>query len=336
MASITKTQNGYRAQINIKGTRDSKVFRTKREADSWAAARETELREIASKRPGERYTLRDAFQKYAAEVSTRKRGERWEIIRLAMFERLEYMPVDKMLADVTASDMAKYRDARLKAVKPASYLREMNTISNVFEVAVNEWEWISRNPTKNLHAPSKPPHRDVVIKRYQVRGMLQQMQYRTSGPVNSVSQSVAVCLLVALRTGMRAKELCSLKWPDIREGYCILHETKTDPRHVPLTPKATALIRRMEGFDPELVFGLAPQTLSTFFYRYRNRAGYTGFTFHDSRHTAATWIAARMKSSNIPAQQAVFDLCKMFGWKNINQALVYYNPSAADIAKRIT
>lgn len=42
-----------------------------------------------------------------------------------------------------------------------------------------------------------------------------------------------------------------------------------------------------------------------------------------------------MKSNGLPAQQALLDLCKMFGWSNINQALTYYNPSAADIARRI-
>jgi hypothetical protein len=43
-----------------------------------------------------------------------------------------------------------------------------------------------------------------------------------------------------------------------------------------------------------------------------------------------------MKSSGIPAQQAVFDLCKMFGWGKVDQALRYYNPTAAEIALRIS
>jgi len=43
-----------------------------------------------------------------------------------------------------------------------------------------------------------------------------------------------------------------------------------------------------------------------------------------------------MQSNGIAEQQAVFGLCKMSGWTKIDQALVYYNASAADIAKRIT
>lgn len=335
MASITKASNGYRVQISVKGNRDSQVFRTKREADAWAAARETELREMASKPLGERHTLRDALQRYADKVSPTKRGTRWEVIRLNLFERLPYLPVDKLMSDITSQDMADFRDSRLQVVAPASFLREMNILCNVFEVAIKEWEWIKDNPTKMIRKPSKPPHRDVTITRVQIKLMLEQMGYSPTLKIRTVSQSVAMAFLVALRTGMRAKELCNLKWSDIHDGYCVLHETKTIPRDVPLTKKAMALIKRMEGYDSKYVFDLKPQTLSSFFLKYRHRAGLEGFTFHDSRHTAATWIAARMKSSNVSAQQAVFDMCKAFGWKNINQALVYYNPTAADVAKRM-
>jgi hypothetical protein len=42
-----------------------------------------------------------------------------------------------------------------------------------------------------------------------------------------------------------------------------------------------------------------------------------------------------MNSSGIPAQQALLDMCKMFGWSDTSRALTYYNPSAADIARRM-
>lgn len=45
MASIARLSKGWRAQIAIKGTRDSKVFSTKAEAVSWSSKRETEIRE---------------------------------------------------------------------------------------------------------------------------------------------------------------------------------------------------------------------------------------------------------------------------------------------------
>lgn len=44
MASIRKYPKGYRAQVYIKGQRDSGTFRTRREAEAWAFQREEELR----------------------------------------------------------------------------------------------------------------------------------------------------------------------------------------------------------------------------------------------------------------------------------------------------
>ena len=104
---------------------------------------------------------------------------------------------------------------------------------------------------------------------------------------------------------------------------------------MPLSRVAQRVIERMRGFDDVLVFGLQTASLDALFRKARGRAGLEGFTFHDSRHTAATHIAGRMKSNGIPAQQAVFDFCRMFGWTKIDQALVYFNASASEISARL-
>lgn len=112
----------------------------------------------------------------------------------------------------------------------------------------------------------------------------------------------------------------------MRGDYCVLPATKTRPRNVPIEPKAQRLIARMVGWDGRLVFGVGPQTLDSVFRRARKAAGIAGMTFHDSRHTAATRLARRLD---------VLDLCKMFGWSNPGMAMVYYNPTASEIARRI-
>ena len=125
---------------------------------------------------------------------------------------------------------------------------------------------------------------------------------------------------------MRAGEITGLTWDRVKDDYCILSVTKTKPRNVPLEPKAKRIIESMRGWDDDRVFGLTPQTLDALFRRYRDRAGLSGFTFHDSRRTAATWIADRLD---------ILDLCKMFGWANPKQAMVYYAPTASDMVKRL-
>ena len=76
MASIQKTAKGYRVQISILGIRESATFINKREAESWAARRETEIRENANRKPGSNFTLQDALRRYADNESTAKRGEK--------------------------------------------------------------------------------------------------------------------------------------------------------------------------------------------------------------------------------------------------------------------
>ncbi len=48
---------------------------------------------------------------------------------------------------------------------------------------------------------------------------------------------------------------------------------------------------------------------------------------HDTRHTAATWMAKKVD---------VLDLCRQFGWSNPKMALLYFNPTASDISKRLS
>jgi len=205
-------------------------------------------------------------------------------------------------------------------------LRDFSLLSAVFEHARREWRLLPSNPVADVRKPRAPDHRQTVLTRAQIRALLAAMDYGPRRPVRTVTQSVAVAMLLALRTGMRAGELCGLTWDRVHAAHCVLPVTKTTPREVPLTPKARRLIDKLCGLDRARVFGLTPQTLDALFRRARQRAGLHGIVFHDTRHTAATWLAPKLH---------VLDLCRMFGWANPKQAMVYYNPSAADIARRI-
>lgn len=339
MASIKAYKNGYRAQVYVAGERRSETFRTKREAEAWAAATETELRAQAKQSPGERMTLRSVLEKYRDEVTPTKRGRRWEEIRIDKFLRDDDLPLAKSIAAVDSNDIAAFRDSRSRVITAGSVLRELGLLSSIFETARREWKLTQANPVRDVRKPRAPDHREVVITRAQIRAMLLEMGYSPRRPVRSVSEAAAVTFLVALRTGMRAGELCGLTWDRVLEGYCKtphkVGRTEISLRDVPLTDKAVRLVEKMHGFDPVLVFGIKTSSLDALFRKYRDRAGLSGFTFHDSRHTAATWIAERMRSNGLPAQQALLDLCKIFGWTKMDQALVYYNPKASDIAKRI-
>lgn len=160
----------------------------------------------------------------------------------------------------------------------------------------------------------------------QLAALTEAMGY-AGGEVRTVGQACAVAFLAALATGMRAGELCGLRWDQVHGDYVSLPVTKNGkPRDVPLSSEAQRLVERARGYDPLLVFGLSTQSLDANFRKYRDRAGLSGFTFHDARHTAATRMARLVD---------VLSLCRIFGWSNTKQALTYFNITASDLAKRL-
>lgn len=331
MATPKKTAQGtWRVQLEIGGVRDSGTFDTKREADEWNARRTLELKAEGKAGPGARKTLLDTLRRYADEVTPHKKGKAKELIRLMAFEDTEkhkHLPLKKLIKDVTSDDIGKWRDARLKLNARGSVLRDLGLLSAVMTKARKEWKWIKANPVHDVTKPANPDHRERLISGLETRKVLRQLGHAKE--VRSVSQAVACAFLLALATGMRAGEICGLRWARVRPDYVILvaDETKTGKaRDVPLSPVARRIIQRMHGWDKESVFGLQSQTLDTLFRRARDRAKLSGFTFHDSRHTACTRLARKVD---------VLDLCKIMGWVKTTQALTYYNPKASDLARRI-
>jgi len=194
----------------------------------------------------------------------------------------------------------------------------------VFQTAQREWGWVDANPCRDIRKPSAPRHRERVLAWWEVRRMLRVMGHGRAGRVTSTGQAVALCMLLALRTGMRAGELCGLTWDRVFDRHVHLPQTKTGrPRDVPLSVRARKILARLRGWDDVLVFGLKTDSLATLFRKYRARAGLEGFTFHDTRHTAATMLSKKVD---------VLTLCKIFGWSQTTQALTYYNPKASVLA----
>lgn len=325
MATPIKTAQGtWRIQIEIAGVRESKTLPTRREVVAWAISRENEIRQGT----GSTKTVADALKKYSEEVSEHHRGWAKEQIRLAAFPKQEKFPAHRRLCDLRPSDVAEWRDARLKVNARGSVLRDLGLLSAVMEAARREWQWIAVNPVRDVRKPAEPDHRDRLITGPEVRRMLRQLGYGR-GPVRSVSQAVAMAFLLALSTGMRAGEISGLTWANVSSSFVTLPMTKNGTlRNVPLSPVGRRLIERMHGWDDIVVFGLSSQTLDALFRKARGRAGLSGFTFHDSRHVAATRIGKSGRWS-LP------EMCIAFGWKNPKMAMTYINISASDLAKKL-
>lgn len=334
MAYIKKTAKGYQAQIEMKGIRKSKSFPTKREALQWAAKEENAIYEHSNTEPSNRHTLRQTLEKYRDEITQRNTGGRWERIRIdAFLSNGDWLPLEKKIGSVSTDDFSKFRDERLKTVKPGTVLREFGILSAVMEVARKEWKWIGVNPIRDVKKPQEPAGRSRLITRAEIKSMLRGLDYHPNGRITTITQSIAACFLLALRTGMRAGDMTSLEWRNVKSRYVTIEIDKVGRRKgvgrdVPLSKKAVRIIEKMRDFDSISVFALKPQTLDARFRTVRDKRGLNGFTFHDSRHVAATWIAMSGKLS-------IMQMTSMFGWTDPKMAMRYFNPKPEDIASRL-
>jgi integrase len=325
MASFQPCAAGWRVQINIKGERDSKTFPTKREGQLWAAQREIEMRAQSSGKTGEIKTTHDAFDRYTNEVSPKKKGARWEIVRLNKMKR-EFPCV--ILSKTTSDHVQQWRDMRKKSVKDSSVLREMKLLNSVFEECIVEWKWLKANPCKGVRRPSSGPSRKRTIKWREIKGILRALDYPT---LKTARHAVAHAFLLALRTGMREGELASIKWENVHASHIHLPDVKAigeRSRDVPASKKAMRIVEKMRGYHGKNMFNCSAGSIDVQFRKARTRAELEGFTFHDSRHTAATWIGRSGK-------WGVLEMCAAFGWSDPKMAMIYFNPTASDLAAKL-
>lgn len=319
MASIRKHGKAWRAEVSRAGKRRSKVLPTKREAQDWAARQEYLLNNedrAASAQP-----FRDVLDRYAREVSPTRRGARWEVLRL---NRMAGDPLGAVrLCDLTATDLAAWRDRRLAEVAPGTVRREMTLLSAALEMARREWRLLPENPMRDVRKPPEPAPRD----RLPTADEFERLALSAGDDLTCATARAFHAFRFACETAMRAGEIVGLTWDriDLATRVATLPMTKNgSARQVPLSGEAVRLLEALPRLDP--VFGLDSRQLDALWRKLRDRAAVEGLTFHDSRHHAITRLAGKLD---------VMALARMVGHRNISQLLAYYNEGAADLAKRL-
>jgi len=331
VASYRKRSGGWRAEVAKRGVRDSQTFDTKAQAIAWATQREAEiLASVPGQSAGGDSTLSDALKRYKREVSPTKAGRRWEELRLDKLDRELAFAGDR-LGDVTADQIAAWRDARLKDVAEPSVRREMTLLSSVFEIARREWRWCKANPVREVKRPSNARPRDRRILPDEERRLLDRLGYIEGEPPVTLQQELAYAFLVALETAMRQGEILALTQAStfLDQRYVRLATTKNgDARNVPLSRRAVELLRLLieaAGERAEL-FRLQSASADSMFRTVRDELQIVGLRFHDTRHEATTRLARKLD---------VLDLARMTGHRDPRSLMVYYNATATEVAGRL-
>ena len=289
MAYYEKRGNAWRAQIRRKGHPTlSATFDTKAEAQRWAAEIEGDMSRsrFVDNREAQRTTLDEALKRYQCEVSDNKKGADQEATRIKRWRSLPL--AGKSLAEVTSSDMADYRDERLKAGASSATVRlDLAIISHLFTVAAKEWRMEGLvNPCQNLRMPkgSKPrERRPTTVELKKVYAAAAEMH-----------PELPVIIELAADTAMRRSELLLLRREQIRDKVAVLEDTKNGERRmVPLSSRARELFKSLPARIDGKVFSIAPNTVSNYFPKACAAAGVSGLTFHDLRHEATSRLFER-------------------------------------------
>lgn len=337
MAYIRKVKAGWRAEVERRGVRDSITLPTKSAASQWATKREAEIL-AGSVSAWPRKTVAQALQRYAAEVTPAKQGQRAELLRLAAFERDFPALACRVLSEVTTADLAGWRDARLGKVSAGSVQRDINILRNVWTVAAREWAWCPEpTPWRALRLPGNNAPRTRLLGWREIRRVMRRCGYVSGRPPATGLQCVAHALLVSLRTAMRAGEVMGLTVGavDLLRRVVTLKDHKTakavGTRLVPLTPAGArvlgVLVQAAGENAAKRLLALSPASLDTLYRRMCRQALLDDAHFHDARATALTHMARRMD---------VLTLARISGHRDLSLLLsTYYRETAADVSARL-
>ena len=324
MATITKRGRRWRAEVERRGVRKSASFATKLEASEWAAQTESDILKGARGAVPNK-TFGDLLNRYSIEVSARKRGARWEQIRI---EKLKRDPIAQVqLADLNATHFAQWRDRQLKTLTPASVRREWNVLNPALNIAVKEWRWLPANPMADVKRPAPAQSRDRRITQREIDALIHALGYDPQRKPESVTARVGAAFLFSIETAMRCGEVCGLRWSDVDLKACTARLAMTKNGTARMVPLSSAAVRILKNLPRgETVFALDTRQVDALFRKAKARAQIDDLHWHDTRHEAITRLAQKLE---------VLDLARMVGVRDLRILMIYYNATASEIAKRL-
>jgi len=313
MASITKHGDRWRAHVYVNGTRATKVFDKKRDAQAWGFKREAELSMAGMKS----MTLAQAVARYLATASRQKAPAAAEWERHRFDALMGFFGPSTMLPKIGAARIAEFRDHRLQTVSGSTVVRESNLFRNFFQVAVDEWALITSNPYKGVKMPEHNPPRHQTWDWRLIKRVL-----RAPGRSEREIETIRA-FHISLHTGMRLSEILGAV---VVGRVAVLARDKASgkaspPVKVPLARKGAALFAKYQPFT------IRPDIASATFSELTDELLIDGLTFHDARASALTWLSRRVD---------ILTLARISRHKNMKILLnTYYRESAEDIAARI-
>lgn len=314
----------WQAQIRKRGyPTQTSTHESEEAAIAWATVIESEMIRgvFVSRSEAEATPVSEILKRYLKEVVPTKRGQMQDKsrIKLLIEEFGEYR-----LASLTSTQVAKFRDKRLKVVGPQTVIHEINMLNRVLKAATMDWGIALPGglPTALVRKPTKPRGRDRRVSQDELQKILDATD----------SDELAAVVNLAVETGMRRGEIAALDWQhvDFKNKYAYLPETKTDtPRKVPLSSRAIKALKTLPQKKQGRVFKLQAESMSQAFERAcePHRANISDIRFHDLRHEATSRLFERGFT--------MMEVATVTGHKTLEMLKRYTHLRAEDLAKKL-
>lgn len=288
------------ARIRRKGAKAvCASFKRKTDARLWIAETENAILDgrYTARSEGRKHTVKEMIERFHLDYPM-------DAIRRSHLKLWEDEIGFKLLSDITPACIneviARWKrepNNRGEPRRAAVLNRYLSSLSVVFTAASRDWEWMSRNPIREVRRQKEPRGRIRFLSDSERERLLEAAR-------TSYCPFLYLVIVLALSTGMRKTEIMSLRWEqvDFSKSVLILMKTKNDePRRVALRGLALELLKqhaRIRRIDNDFIFPGEPgnQVHGYFDIRKawvdaRDRAKIENFVFHDLRHSCASYLA---------------------------------------------
>jgi integrase len=280
------------------GIRDEKTARLKaNEIERQLALGVDPVKEAAKRTP-----LSDFFERYLeyAKNANTESNYKNKVNRIKAFLRLFG---DVPLETVTTEQLEKYRNARRRTVSAGTVNRDFAVIRHALNVAV-QWGYLEKSPADGVKNYRPQPGRVRFLTDKEYESLL-----------SACDDGLRDVIITAVNTGLRNGELFALDVKDINFGRKLLTVRKgktQEARVIPLNGDAVKALRSAIGKR-----GQGPIFDSTNFRKRfeKVKTGIDDFTFHDLRHTFASWLV--MNGVDLAT------VSKLMGHKTIQMTMRY-------------
>lgn len=337
MASITQRNNSFRVRIFRKDQKSiAKSFGSELAAAEWLKKTQAELelglyQEETKNHVNLRVTFREAIEKYIPSHSIHKGNHKTEAgILNILANRWE----GKNLSAISKQDIVLLKDDLLAKGRAASTVNHyLNALSQLYQIASNEWGLKLSNPIVGIKRMSEP------------QGRMKRLSTEAENTLlyccnQNNFDHLAHIIVVAIETGMRSGEILSIRWEDVdfvNRRVLLRHTKNGDSRQVPLTNRVKAVLERLPSRETgEVVFPYCCWAIRRHFANTVRQSAkshkgaqnpFIGLRFHDLRHEALSRLSD--KGLN------VMEIAHISGHRTLAMLRRYTHPCHETLLKKL-